>query len=352
MTTSYTLGQLAEMTECQLFGDENHLISGVETLDAAKASDASFLANPRYVDAMKSSHAGVICIDPSGERVDGKNYLVSESPTRAFQTLAEIFISTEKKSGFLGVHESAVIHETAQIGEGVHIGPNVTIDANVVIGNGSNIMGNSFVGTDSIIGEDCLLLPNVTLRERTILGNRVVLQPGVVIGSCGFGFTTDQNGKHQKLEQIGNVVIEDDVEIGANTTIDRARLKSTVIRQGTMIDNLVQIAHNVDVGEDSVIVAQTGIAGSTKVGKRVIIGGQSGIVGHIEIGDGVIITSRGGVSKSIKKPGIYRGEPVRPIDDYHRQQIHVRRLDTYVKQIQELKKQIHELEQNISANVT
>ncbi len=343
--SAYTLKQLAELTGTEVIGCEDTIVASVNTLEKADANDVSFLANPRYLDAMKQSAAGVICVERMEALPEGKNYLVCDNPSRTFQMIAELLLKEKaRKTFFEGIHPSAVIHETAQIGEGTTIGPCVVIDANVTIGKNTTILGNVSIGPHTHIGSNCTLFHNVCIRENTQIGDRVVLQPGVVIGSCGFGFTTDQTGKHYKLAQLGNVVIEDDVEIGANTTIDRARFQSTVIRKGVQIDNLVQIAHNVQIGENSVIVAQSGIAGSTKLGKRVYLGGQTGIVGHIELCDGTMIASKGGVSKSITKPGLYRGEPVQPIEKFSREKVHIRRLEKYAAAIKDLENRLAQLE--------
>ena len=287
---------------------------------------------------MKKSNAGIICVDEKTELTTGKNYLVSTDPTRVIQTIAELFIP-QKPSGFTGIHPSAVIHPSAHIDPTATIGPNTTIDRDTKIGPHTLIGPNVSIGFEVEIGTECHIHPNTTIRERCRLGNRVILQPGSVIGSCGFGYAPDKLGRHTKLEQLGVVILEDDVEIGANTTIDRARFKATIIRKGTKIDNLVQIAHNVEVGEHNIIAAQTGIAGSAKTGKYVMMGGQVGIVGHVEIADQVMIATRGGVSKSLKT-GKYRGSPAIPINEYQRQEVHVRKLEEYAARLKELEKKL------------
>lgn len=343
----YTLEELARLTGSDTSGDNRHIITGVDALESATAEDASFLANPKYREAMLSSKAGVICIDRQTEKAPGKNYLVSDTPSRAFQIIVELFLINEyNKSGFEGIHPTAVVHPTATIGKDVHIGPYAVIDKGATIGDKTRIMAHVSIGAGVSIGSECLIHPNVVVREKCIIGNRVVLQPSCIIGSCGFGFTTDARGRHTKLDQLGNVVIEDDVEIGSATTIDRARFKSTKIGQNTKIDNLVQIGHNVQLGISNIIVSQTGIAGSTKTGRNVVMGGQAGVVGHIEIGDGVMIATRGGVSKSIDKMGKYAGSPVMPLADYNRQQVHLRKIEEYVKKIEELENRLAALEKS------
>ena len=341
----YTIEQLSVITQTEVIGDKNHIITGVDSLETASSEDASFSANPKYSQALLSSKAGVICIDMQTEPAPGKNYLRSDNPSRAFQKIIELFLVNEyNHSGFDGIHPTAVIHPTAQIGKDAQIGPYAVIDQGAVIGERTRILSHVSIGAGTSIGTDCLFYPHVVIREKCIIGNRVVLQPGAVIGSCGFGFTTDAKGKHSKLEQLGNVIIEDDVEIGSATIIDRARFKATKVAQNTKIDNLVQIAHNVQLGPSNIIVSQTGIAGSTKTGRNVVIGGQSGIVGHIEIGAGVMIASRGGVSKSMPNPGKYAGTPVMPLAEYNRNQVLLRNLQEYVDKIKELEERLSALE--------
>lgn len=343
MAKSYSLAELAEKTSASLVGDSDFSITGVNTLEEAISQDASFLANPRYSEAMKQSAAGVICVDSHTPLIEGKNFLVAENPSRAFQTIVELLLFSSSASGFTGIHPTAVIHESAQIAPNVVIGPYAVIDCNVRIGEATHIGPHVCIGHDVEIGSHCTFHPSSIVREKCRLGNRVILQPGAVIGSCGFGYILDARGSYQKLEQFGIVILEDDVEIGANTTIDRSRFKATLIRRGTKIDNLCQIAHNVEIGEHNAIAAQTGIAGSAKTGKYVMLGGQVGIVGHVVLDDQVMIATRGGVSKSLKM-GKYRGSPAIPIQEYHRQEVHVRKLEEYVERIKELEKKIAPLE--------
>lgn len=338
---TFTLAELAAHTAAQLIGDPNAIVLGVNTLDEASSSDVSFLANPRYVQALKQSAAGVICVAPGIPLPEGKNYLVSENPSRTFQNIAELILPPGK-SGFSGIHPTAIIHETVQIGERVTIGPYAVIDRNVKVGSDTFIGPHVMLGYEVEIGTNCVLYPSSIVRERCRIGNRVILQPGVVVGSCGFGFISDAAGRHQKLDQLGIVILEDDVEIGANSTIDRSRFKATIIRRGTKIDNLCQIAHNVEVGEHNIIAAQTGIAGSSKTGKYVILGGQVGVVGHVELEDGVMVASRGGISKSLKK-GKYRGSPAMPIEEYQRHEVYLRKIEAFYDRIKELEKKIASL---------
>ena len=344
---SYTLEELAKLAGATLAGDSSKRISGVDTLDAASANDASFLANPRYREAMKTSQAGVICIDTQTEPLAGRDYLVSSDPSRTFQIIAELLRSSQESTSFTGIHPTAVIDPTATIGKDVSIGPYVVIDRKAVIGDRTQISAHSFIGAEVTLGTDCHIYPSCTVREGCQIGNHVILQSGCVIGSCGFGYTMDAQGCHRKLEQLGNVVLEDNVEIGANATIDRARFKRTLIRQGSKIDNLVQIAHNAEIGAHNILAAQTGVAGSAKTGHHVMLGGQVGVLGHVVVDDCVMVATRGGISKSLKT-GKYRGSPAIPIAEYNRQEVHVRKLAEYVERIKTLEKKLALLEQDKS----
>lgn len=323
----FSLSELASLTYSELVGAPDYLIAGVEDLEGAHESEVSFLANPRYVGQMRSSKAGAIFIHPDLARPPNRNFLLNKDPSLAFQKAIDLFFPEDlSHTGFTKIHETAVIHPEAKIGIDVRIGPYAVIDQGVVIGDRTNIGPHTCIGAKTAIGSDCFFHPNVTIREKCQIGNRVVLQPGAVIGSCGFGYATDAHGKHLPLRQVGIVILEDDVEIGANTTIDRARFKITRICRGTKIDNLVQIGHQVSVGEDNLIVSQTGIAGSSKTGKNVILAGQVGIIGHVTIGDHVILAARTAASKSITKPGIYSGAPATPIREYNEYMVRLRKI--------------------------
>lgn len=341
----FKLTEIATLTKSRLFGNPEHIVHNVADLESALSTDASFLANPRYEQAMRSSKAGVVFVDPKTLLEKEKNYLVNENPSRAFQQLVEIFYEgSVDLTGFEGIHPTAIIHPTAKIGENVVIGPYAVIDKNVTIGNNTFIATGCYIGPRTIIGDNCLLHPHVIIRENCLLENKVTIQPGAIIGSCGFGYTTDKQGHHTKLNQVGNVTIENDVEIGANTTIDRSRFKTTRIGQGTKIDNLVQIAHGAQIGKDNLIVAQTGIAGSAETGKHVILAGQTALAGHIKIADGVILSGRTGATKSITEPGKYGGVPAMPLSAYNRNSVLLRNIEGYIKEIKDLKERISKLE--------
>lgn len=335
-----TLEALAELTGAKLAGDPTHTITGVANLESASPSDAAFLANARYQEAMQNSAAGVIFITPSTPQNKEGNYLITEDPSSAFQKAIEAFLGGAKTTGFEGIHPSAVIHKSAQLGKNVSVGPNAVIDAEVIIGDGSTIGAGCYIGPNTTLGNNCLLYPNVTIREKCTLGNNVTLHPGAVIGSCGYGYATTPQGVHQKIKQLGTVTIEDDVEIGANTTIDRARFTTTRIGRGTKIDNLCQIAHGVEIGEANLIMAQAGIAGSAKTGRFVILAGQTAVNGHITLDDQVIVAAKSGVSKSLKA-GKYNGIPAQPLATYNRNSVYLRSIEEHIKS---LKKRISNLE--------
>ncbi len=337
----HNLQKLAELTKAKLLGDPHHLIQGVEDLALARSSDASFLSNTLYTAQLKTTQAGVICIDNTIEPIPGKNFLISEHPSETFQQLIKLF-SSQVATGFQGIHPTAVIHPTAKLAPNVTIGPHCVIDAHCILGEGTHLHPGVILGPGVEIGSHCILYPHVTVREGCKLGSRVILQPGAVIGSCGFGYITNEKGEHQKQQQFGIVVLEDDVEVGANTTIDRARFKETRIKKGTKIDNLVQIAHNVELGAHNIIVSQTGISGSVKTGHHVVMGGQTGTVGHIEIASGAMFAARSGIKKNITSSGKYGGNPTIPLSEHQRDLVFLKNIQQYVKKIRALEEKINE----------
>lgn len=339
---TFKLEEIATLTNSKLVGDKDYQISNVADLENAGPHDAAFLGNLRYEGQMRQSQAGVIFVTDAIPLIENRNFLINKDPSLAFQkTLEALFDQdTLETTGFEGIHPTAVIHPTCHLGKNVCIGPCTVIDKDCRIGDGCHINAHCYIGPRTTVGNDCLFHPRVTIRERCQIGNRVILQPGVVIGSCGFGYIQDKQGRHIKLNQVGIVVLEDDVEIGANTTIDRARFQSTLIKRGTKIDNLVQIGHGVIIGQDNIIVSQTGIAGSSQTGNWVMIGGQAAVAGHIKIGDRVMIAARAGVTKSIKMPGKYGGVPACPLNTYNRISVYLNNIETFVKELRDLKAQV------------
>lgn len=343
----YTLRELAALTGAQLVGDPEHIITGVENLDTASLHEAAFLENTRYEKLLSVSQAGVVFVLPSVALLPGKNFLMTPYPSLAFQKVLELFVFMPK-TGFEGIHSTAVIHPEAKIGEGTTVGPHAVIDQGAIVGSHSKIGAGVFIGAETKIGSECILHANVVVREGCIIGNRVILQPGAVVGSCGYGYFTDAKGRHTNLKQLGTVILEDDVEIGANTTIDRARFKTTRICRGTKIDNLVQIGHQVELGENNLIVAQVGIAGSTKTGRSVVMGGQVGIAGHISIADNVMLAAKTGVTKSILESGSYGGIPAVPMKEAATQLMRIHNIPKLIQRLKDLEAKVTALEQEKS----
>ncbi len=346
---TFKLSDIALFTNSQLIGDPSYQIYGVADLERASTKEASFLENPRYGQAMLLSEAGVIFINSESLLIEGRNFLINENPSMAFQLLVEAFFEEKGElTGFEKIHPTAVIHPSCKLGTNVKIGPYAVIDKDVIIGNNTFIGTGVYIGPSVSIGKDCIIHPRVVIRERCLIGNKVILQPGAVIGSCGFGYITNKQGVHIKLSQLGTVEIEDDVEIGANTTIDRSRFETTTIKKGTKIDNLVQIGHNVTLGPYNIVVAQTGIAGSTKTGSHVVIGGQVAIAGHLKIGDGVLLAARSGVTKSITKTGKYGGIPAQPLEEHNRNSVFLHNIEKYfLKPLKALEEQIKQLKSKL-----
>ncbi len=289
-------------------------ITGPASLDDAGPGDFSFYGSPKYLKNLRKSK-GTACLVPIGfdEDVQPAPVLV-ENPAKAFAALLEHFAPVPVVYS-PDVHPTAVVAEGAELAQGVHLGAHVVVEPGASIGKGSVVSAGCYIGHNVIIGEDCLIYPTVTILERSQIGNRVILHPGVVIGSDGFGYEL-REGRQQKIPQTGIVEIGDEVEIGANTTVDRARFGRTRILGGTKIDNLVQIGHNVTVGENSVLCAQVGISGSTKVGSSVTLAGKVGLNGHIEVGDGAVVSAMAGVTKSVPPNEILVGLPARPMREF------------------------------------
>lgn len=270
----------------------------------------SFITDEGKVAAAAASRIAAFVV-PVGVAVPGKCTLASADPEMAMAALAELF-AREPMQQDVAVHESAIIGDNVTLGAGVMIGPRAVIGSDVALGDRTRIYAGVVIGDGVEMGEDCTVHANAVVREDCRLGNRVVLQPGCSIGGDGYGFVT-RKGRHHKIPQIGHVILEDDVEVGANSTIDRGRFSATVVRRGTKIDNLVMIGHNCQIGEDCLIVSQVGISGSTRLGNRVVLAGQVGVAGHIELVDDVVALGMTMVSNSIRKPGVYAGHPARPV---------------------------------------
>ncbi len=310
-----TLGEVAAQTGGWVAPEAAaHEISGLASLDDANPGDLAFFGNPKYLKAVRTSRATAVLVPHGfGEEVPATRIWVDD-PGAAFAKLLPAFVPPVVTFA-PGVHPTAVVSPEATLGEGVHVGPCAVIEPGAIIGARSHISAHTYIGHRAHVGEDCHIYPNVTIRERCTLANRVILHSGVVIGADGFGYEF-RDGAHQKIPQTGIVVIEDDVEIGANSTVDRARFGRTWIRKGTKIDNLVQIGHNVTIGENCILCAQVGISGSTRLGNFVTLAGKVGLGGHIELGDGVIFGAMSAIAKDVPAKSIMFGAPARPIREY------------------------------------
>ncbi len=342
-----TLKEIAQYLGGELHGPEELEITGPGKIETARKGEITFLANLKYKHYLSETAASAIIIDASlqGEKVPLPHIVVSDAYVGFVQVLR--LFDQPQYTYLEGISEQAWIAKTAQVASSARIGPFAYIGPGAKIGERTVIYPGVVILKEVIVGEDCIFYPNVSVREFCQIGNRVILQNGCVIGSDGFGFAP-HNDQYLKIPQMGNVIIEDDVEIGANTTVDRATVGSTVIKKGTKLDNLVQIAHNVTLGEHTVMAAQSGIAGSTEVGHHVSIGGQVGVAGHIRVADRSMIAAQSGVSKTIKEAGIFWGTPAIPITQQKRIDVSLRKLPDLIKRVHELEKALVELEKKLA----
>jgi UDP-3-O-[3-hydroxymyristoyl] glucosamine N-acyltransferase len=335
----FTAQQIAEALSGTVEGNPSVEVSSLSKIEEGKKGTLTFLANPKYTQYIYNTEASIVIVNEDfyPEKEITATLIRVKDAYSAFAQLLELYQqSKEKKSG---ISKSAFIADSATIGKDVYIGEFVSIGDQAVIGDHAMIHAHTSIGNHCKIGNATKIFSGVSIYEECEVGNECTIHAGAIIGADGFGFAPQDDNVYNKIPQIGNVIIEDRVEIGANTTIDRATIGSTIIRKGAKIDNLIQIAHNVEVGENTVIAAQTGISGSTKIGKNCMIGGQVGIIGHLTIADGVKIAAQAGVGKSItEENAIVEGSPAFNIRDYQRSYVHFRRLDTLVKRVNELER--------------
>lgn len=346
-----TVKDIASLLEGGVVGDGSIQISGVAKIEEAKQGMLSFIANPKYEKFLESTEASAVLVNNS---IDVTKYaklppalIKLADPYSSFVIAIEKFLP-KKKDIETGIHSTAVVHPTAKVGKNCSIGAYVVVGEGATIGDNVVLHPHTVIGRDVKIGNDCKIYPNVTIREECILGNRVIIQPGAVIGGDGFGFAPKQDKSYRKIPQLGNVVIEDDVEIQANACVDRATLGETRIKRGAKIDNMVQVAHNVVVGEDTVIAGGTMIAGSTKIGNRNMIGGNVSITGHIFTSDDVKIGGHSGIPGQLDTPGeTYMGYPAKEARKWRRQEGAIRQLPELLADIRELQKQMQALKDEI-----
>jgi UDP-3-O-[3-hydroxymyristoyl] glucosamine N-acyltransferase len=334
---TFTLQELATMSGGNLVGDPELKITGAASLAEAAPGEISFFVDRKYIGLLRKTRASAVFVPVDFAEKTSAAQIRVPKPAKAFEQLV-LKLAPKPVTFVPGIHPSAIVDPSATLGERVSIQPLAVIEAGTKIGDDTIIGAGSYIGHETVIGASCLIYPLVTIRERSRIGSRVIIHSGAVIGADGFGFEI-VDGQQQKIQQLGVVQIDDDVEIGANTTIDRARFGRTWIQQGVKIDNLVQIAHNVVIGKNSVIVAQTGISGSTRVGERVTMAGQVGIVGHVEIADGSIIAAQSGVSKSLPG-GVWFGYPAVPLAEAKQQIAWIHRLGKLFARVKEIEKKL------------
>jgi UDP-3-O-[3-hydroxymyristoyl] glucosamine N-acyltransferase len=334
---TFTLQELAMMSGGELVGDPELKITGAASLAEAAPGEISFFVDRKYIALLRKTRASAVFVPVDFAEKTSAAQIRVPKPAKAFEQLV-LKLAPKPVTFTPGIHPSAIVDPGAILGERVSIQPLAVIEAGTKIGDDTIIGAGSYIGPETVIGASCLIYPLVTIRERSRIGSRVIIHSGAVIGADGFGFEM-VDGRQQKIQQLGVVQIDDDVEIGANTTVDRARFGRTWIQQGVKIDNLVQIAHNVVIGKNSVIVAQTGISGSTRVGERVMMGGQVGIVGHLEIAAGTMIAAQTGVSKSLPG-GVWFGYPAVPLAEAKRQIAWIHRLGKLFARVKEIEKKL------------
>jgi len=340
----FTAHELSLLLNGTVEGDPSVAVSKLAKIEEAQKGSLSFLANPKYEQYLYTTDASIVIVNDD----QALTQPVKATLLRVPNAYSAITVLLDKyntiKLNKSGIEQPCFIHPSATIGENVYVGAFAYVGPNVKIGNNCKIYPNCFIADDVILGDNVTLFPGVKVYFDCVLGNNVIIHSGAVIGADGFGFAPVGDGTYNKISQIGNVVIEDDVEIGSNTTVDRATMGSTIIRKGVKLDNLIQIAHNVEIGANTVVAAQTGISGSTKIGENCIIGGQVGVVGHITVAKGSQVQAQSGVSRTITEEGKkWMGSPAFPLNDHMRSQIVINRLPALEKKINELEKIITQL---------
>lgn len=346
-SSSLKVKELSRLLGCPFEGDGETMIIGVSSLEKAKEGDLVFLAHHKFRPLLERSRASAAII-PVEEKYDRIPVIKSKNPYLTFVKAVELFFKPYRLEP--GIHPLAFVSPSAKTGKDVAVGAFSFIGDEVEIGVGTIIFPLVSIFPQVKIGKETVIHSHVSIREKVRIGNRVFIHNGAVIGSDGFGYLKAEDGSHTKIPQKGTLIIEDDVEVGANTTIDRAALGETVIKKGTKIDNLVQIAHNVEIGKNSILAAQIGIAGSTKIGKNVIMGGQVGVADHVNIGDNVIAAAKSGISKNIPSKSFVAGSPHLNIRDWRKVQVLLPQLYDLVKDIKKLKKKVEELENKIKGS--
>jgi UDP-3-O-[3-hydroxymyristoyl] glucosamine N-acyltransferase len=333
-----TAEQIAGILEGEVRGNPKAEVSKLSKIEEGIEGSLTFLANPKYVNYIYETKATITIVNKTFEPENQitTTLIKVEDAYKSFSKLLEFY--NQIKYNKIGIEVPSFLSNTAKHGENFYLGAFSYIGDNVIIGNNVKIYPNSFVGDNVVIGDNTMIFSGAKIYSESIIGNDCTIHSGVVIGADGFGFAPNENGEYSKVPQIGNVIIEDNVDIGSCTTIDRATLGSTIIRKGVKLDNQIQIAHNVEIGKNTVIASQTGIAGSTKIGENCMIGGQVGIVGHITIGNRVRIQAQSGISRSLKDDEVVQGSPALGYSDFNKSYVHFKNLPKIVSEITELKK--------------
>jgi UDP-3-O-[3-hydroxymyristoyl] glucosamine N-acyltransferase len=335
----FTLGELADALHARLEGDPARVVTGVAPLESAGPDQISFLTDPRYRESARASRAGAFVVPADVDDLPAPT-LRCAAPQQAVIELLHLFHPPALPPA--GVDHTAVVAADARIDPAAGVGPLCVVQSRAVIGRGARLHALVHVGAGVEIGEDSVIYPHVTLRDGVRIGRRVIIHPGAVLGADGFGFAFDGSA-HRKIPQVGGVLIEDDVEIGANTTIDRATFGNTVVRRGTKIDNLVQVGHNVDIGEHSLLVAQVGISGSSRLGRGVVLAGQVGVADHVTIGDGVVAAAQSGIPSDVAAGERVFGSPARPLLQAKRITVAEGRLPELLQRVRALEKRLDSL---------
>ncbi|MFK8060853.1 MAG: UDP-3-O-(3-hydroxymyristoyl)glucosamine N-acyltransferase [Polaribacter sp.] len=336
----FTAQQIADILEGDIIGNPNEEVSKLSKIEEGEKGSLTFLSNPKYNSYLYTTNASIAIVNKSfkPEKEISTTLIKVDDAYKSFSKLLEFY--NEVKNNKVGIEQPNFISDSSKIGENVYLGAFSYIGENVVIGNDVKIYPNTYIGDNTVIGDNCIIFSGVKIYSETQIGNNCKIHSGAIIGSDGFGFAPNEKGEFKAIPQIGNVIIEDNVDIGSSCTIDRATLGSTIIRKGVKLDNQIQVAHNVEIGENTVIASQTGIAGSTKIGKNCMIGGQVGIVGHLKIGDNVKILAQAGISKSIKDNEILNGSPAFKIQDFTKSYVYFRNLPKIATKISNIEKEL------------
>lgn len=340
-----TAKDLAALLGATLEGNPDATVSKLAKIEQADEQSFCFLANPKYYSYAQTAKAGILLCDETLEynKANFGAVLRVKEPYAAFQQLMEMYAAMQNSAPRNGIHEKSFIHPGANVGSNCSVGAFAVLEENVRIGNNVTIHPNVVIEKNCVIGDNTIVYGNVTIYHDCTVGANCIIHSGAVIGSDGFGFAPQPDGSYKKIPQTGNVVIEDNVEIGANTCIDRAVIGSTILRKGVKLDNLIQVAHNVELGENTAIAAQAGISGSTRIGKNVMIGGQAGITGHLNIGNGVKVQAQAAVIKDVEDNKGISGAPAIDAREHYRQLAAIRQLPDLLKKVAQLQKQLEEL---------